>query len=89
MEKPELNVSFTIGQRQNVRINHVDSFGELVREVTGTKWIKDRQGLWFQWSWKPEMGTDLAGSMDCGFSGVLILESDGSICKTHQHLIAQ
>jgi hypothetical protein len=86
-EHPELTINFEIGKRQNVRANYVDQYGELVREVTNTKWHKEEDGLWFSWYWKPEQGRDLVGSMDCGFAGMRILENDGTPTKHHEHFI--
>lgn len=87
MNHPELTVKFEVGKRQNVRVSDVETYGEMVREVTATQWHKERDGLWFSWFWKPEMGPDLAGSMDCGFAGMRILEPDGTPTETHRHFI--
>ncbi len=91
MNYPPLKIQFEIGKRQNVRLGYTDRYGELIREVTATRWYKDRLGYWFEWRWKPESGkADLANNSgyDCGFAGMLMLNLDGSPHKGHAHFLA-
>ncbi len=85
---PKLTINFEVGKRQNVRLGYTDVYGEMVREVTKTVWHKDKQGLWFSWYWKPEQDASLVGNMDCGFGGMLILDTDGNPVEGHKHFIA-
>lgn len=86
---PKLNFHFEVGKRQNVRLSYTDIYGEMIREITSVKWHKEKGELWFSWYWRPEMGADLVGSMDCGFAGMCILNANGEPSKYHAHFIDQ
>jgi sugar (pentulose or hexulose) kinase len=72
-EIAQLNLE--VGKRQNVRSAYTEQYGELIRTVTRIEYTKEKDGLWFHWYWQPEQCPNLAGSMDCGFSGRLIAKN--------------
>lgn len=67
-------IEVTVGKYCNV---HRARYGEpLIRKITAAGWKRRADGLWYEWNWKPEPRVD--GRRDCGYSGIRIVNADGT-----------
>ena len=70
----EAPIELTVGKHCNVRRARYGL--PLMRKVTAAGWKSRADGLWYEWKWVSETHED--GRPDCGYSGIRMINADGT-----------